>query len=772
MLATDGPRLLPLAGHLRRGERCALHITVCLLALMIAGTVAHQLSGWGAGRLDQIVRDWASSAIYVLAAAVVVLRAVRVPESRGPWILLAAALCLYVTGNLLWALWLQDLESPPIPSVADALWLALYPASYAALMMLARGKAKQVAAGVWLDGIIAGLALAAVGAAIVFEPVLEAAEGSPAAVATNLAYPVADLLLAALVVGVVAVRGWRLDRFWSLLGAGFLVLCVADVIYLLHVAGGASDASLVANVFYLSAVGLLALAAWQPPSAVGEPAASGWSVLFAPAVFALAVVGLLLYDHWERLDPLALTLTMLTLAALFTRTVLAFRDVRTLAETRRDALTDLLTGLPNRRLFLRRADEQIEFARAEGLPLALLIIDLDRFKELNDTLGHHAGDLVLSQIGPRLRARLRIGDTLARLGGDEFGLVLSAPCDAQGALRVAAEMRKAIAAPFEVEGLHLRVGASIGIALCPEHGADTQRLLQRADIAMYQAKSSQTGSEIYARDRDSSSRETLALAGQLPQAIASGELELRFQPKADARTRRVVGVEALVRWRHPQRGLLAPALFVGMAEQAGLVRDMTRWVIENALAECSTWRAAGHDIHVAVNVTAADLLDIELPDEVEAALEAHRLPASALVVEVTESSLMADPVRIGNVLQMLCDLGVRVALDDFGTGYSSLMHLKTLPVSEVKIDRQFVARMGSDRTDAAIVQSTIQLAHNLGMQVVAEGVEDEATWSRLAALECELVQGYHLARPLPSAELSAFLDDAAARPPVPIRAVS
>jgi diguanylate cyclase (GGDEF)-like protein len=751
--------------RLAQGVRITLDCALGALLLTIAAAAANALLGVGNSVIDEFMRTWASSAAYVLAAAIAVLRAVALRRDRAAWIMLAVGLSLYGAGNLLWALWLEHVDSAPIPSVCDVLWLTLYPASYAGLLLLARGRTKGTPAGVWLDGIIAGLGIAALGAAVVADPVLHAASGSTIAVATNLAYPLGDLLLAALVMGLMALWGWRLDRGAALVGGGFLLLCVADILYLLHVAGGSAEASVVPNLFYMSGVALIALAAWQPAPAEAPARLDGWSMLLVPGAFVLTALGLMLLDHFERLHPVVLTLAMLTLLAALIRTALSFRDLRSLAQTRREATTDELTSLPNRRLFLRKVDDAIADARGSGSPLALLIIDLDQFKKLNDTLGHHAGDSLLCQIGPRLQRSLRAADILARLGGDEFGLLLAAPAGQDAALVVAETIRAAMRDPFEVQGLHLRVSASIGIALFPSHADDAQRLLQHADVAMYQAKAARSGHEIYARDRDEHSREALALASELPEALAGEQLELHFQPIAEARGSMIVGMEALVRWRHPTRGVLPPNLFVPLAEQSGLMRELTDWVMDAALLRCRDWRERGHDLRVSVNVAAADLLDAEFPSVVAAALAKHDLNPGALILEVTECSIMSDPKRIGDVLARLGELGVGLSLDDFGTGYSSLVHLKTLPVSEVKIDRGFVARMGDDPTDRAIVRSTIQLAHNLGMHLVAEGVEDDETWESLEGLGCELIQGYRLARPLAPPELETFLAGGEISPP-------
>ena len=743
----------------------ALRAAFTLLLLTIAAAAVNVVFGVGGTGVDEVMRAWAPSVVCVLTAAVVVLRAVAIKESRVAWILFAVGVSLYCAGNLAWRLWLEHVESAPIPSVSDALWLSLYPASYAGLLMLARHGRRRTSAGVWLDGIVTGLGIAALGAAVVVGPVSAAATGSSLAVATNLAYPVADLVLAGLVVGIFALRGWRVDMRWTFLGGGFLVLCVADVLYLLQVASGSPDAGVVPNLFYMSGLALLALAAWQPARKEAPDRVDGWGVLLVPGAFALTAVGLMLYDHFVPLHPVALTLTILTLVLALVRTGLSFRDLRSLAQTRHDAITDDLTLLPNRRVFMRTVNEGIASARAEGESLALLVIDLDQFKELNDALGHHAGDELLRQIGPRLENLDRSTDLFARLGGDEFGLLLCPPSGRDAALRAAACIGDALREPFEIQGVQMNVSASIGIALYPSDGDDAQRLLQNADIAMYNAKAEGEAWDFYAGERDEHSRDALELASELSDAIADGQLELRYQPIAEARGGTIIGVEALVRWAHPTRGLLAPDVFIPLAEQSGRMRDLTRWVIDAALERAREWRNDGHVLRISVNVSVQDLLDVAFPDEVAAALARHGVDPSLLVLEVTETSIMSDPVRISDVLGRLGELGVGLSLDDFGTGYSSLVHLKTLPVSEVKIDRGFVSGMRAGATDREIVRAAIMLARNLGLSAVAEGVEDQETWQALRDLGCTLIQGYHLARPLHASDVEAFLDEPRVPPP-------
>ncbi|MCW3006736.1 MAG: diguanylate cyclase/phosphodiesterase [Solirubrobacterales bacterium] len=743
-------------GHVAsRGDRRVLAAAFTTVLAVVALAIVHAIVGLGSG-VDAFIRVWGSSAVHVLVAGVVVLRARRAREQRLAWSVLAAGLLLYGLGNVLWNLWIGRWADPPIPSICDGLWLALYPASYVGIALLAREPGRRLPAGVWLDGVIAGLGISALGAALVFGPVLDAATGGIAAVATNLAYPIADLLLAALVVGVLALRGWQLDRFWALLGLGFLTLGVADSAYLLQVAGGSPSPHIVTNILYMASVAILGAAAWQSP-APAPARLDRWSVFLMPGAFLLAALVILVVDHYHPFPSLAVALAALTMIAGFARMAVAFRDIRASAETRHQAVTDELTNLPNRRWLQRRLHAAMHEARTGHGALALLIIDLDGFKVLNDTLGHQTGDRLLQEIGPRLQPALRHTDTLARLGGDEFAVLVAPPADETAAEATAERIRAALAEPFVVAGLQLHVAASIGIALFPTQADSAEQLVQRADIAMYEAKARRTGHAVYAPARDPHSREALALAGELRQALCDGQIRAHFQPKADARTGQIVGVEALVRWAHPQRGLLTPATFLSLAEQTGLVRELTRRVLAQALAQCQAWRRLGHEVHVAVNVAVADLLDVAFPGEVAAALTKFELPPSALVLEVTETSIFSDPARIGDVLREIAALGVRLSLDDFGTGFSSLSHLKTLPVHEVKIDRSFVSGVTSDPRDAAIVRSTIELVHALDIVVVAEGVEDVATWELIAALGGELVQGHALSRPLPASDVTSLL---------------
>ena len=426
---------------------------------------------------------------------------------------------------------------------------------------------------------------------------------------------------------------------------------------------------------------------------------------------------------------------------------------------RRQALHDALTGLPNRVLLHGRTERAIANARRTGRTAALLLIDLDRFKEVNDTLGHDHGDELLVQVSRRLSAIIRRGDLLARLGGDEFAVLLAEVPHRGVVAEVAARLHQALERPFELRGVAVDLEASVGVALSPVHGDDVSTLLRRADVAMYEAKRSRARIETYDFDRDPYSPERLSLLAELRRALDEDELVLHYPPKISLNTGAVIGVEALVRWEHPQRGLLGPGEFVPLAERTGMVADLTRWVLDRAVGQCAAWRAAGLDLPVAVNLAAGNIVDSALPEFAAATLERYGVPGNRLECEISEHTVMSDPHRAGDVLGSLRDLGVRLSLDDFGKGQSSLSYLKRLPLDEVKIDRSFIMGMADDDDDAAIVRSTIDLARHLGLEVVAEGVETEEIVDGLRDLRCDIAQGFHFSRPLPSDSLRAWFDE-------------
>jgi diguanylate cyclase (GGDEF)-like protein len=423
---------------------------------------------------------------------------------------------------------------------------------------------------------------------------------------------------------------------------------------------------------------------------------------------------------------------------------------------RHQATHDTLTGLSNRAELHEQGARALAGARRDGGLAALMLIDLDRFKEVNDTMGHEQGDRLLVEVSARLSQLLRTSDILTRLGGDEFAVLAVLPN--RGAVgEVATRLHRALALPFDVGGVAIELGASIGIALHPDHGEDVSTLLRHADVAMYEAKRTASHIETYSTARDPYSAERLKLLGELRRALDNDELVLHFQPKVALNSGRVIGVEALIRWQHPERGLLGPGDFLGLAERTGLIADVTRWVLDAAMRQCSAWRREGNELPVAVNLAAANIVDTALPEAVASILQRWGVPGHMLECEISEDTVMGDPRRATDVLERLRELGVRLSLDDFGTGHSSLSYLKRLPLDEVKIDRSFVIGMADDPSDAAIVRSTIDLARHLGLEVVAEGVETAEVLDVLAALECDVAQGFLLSRPLPAAELDGWL---------------
>ncbi len=426
-----------------------------------------------------------------------------------------------------------------------------------------------------------------------------------------------------------------------------------------------------------------------------------------------------------------------------------------------DSNHDTLTGLANRAYFQRRVTDALESER----PVAVLLMDLDRFKEVNDTLGHHHGDLLLQQIAGRLRDEVRATDLLARLGGDEFAVLTESASEAD-AVAAAERLRHALLAPVRIEGVDMEVTSSVGVVLM---GSDsfhepTSQLgavvaLQRADVAMYRAKQDGSGIQVYQEDLADHSPRRLALAGNLRSAVDLGQLSLRYQPQARLTDGVIVGVEALTRWDHPVYGEVPPDEFIGTAEQTGQIRELTRFVIDEALRQCAEWNANGHQLRMSVNLSVRNLLEPDLVDYLQDRLAAYQVPSWLLTLELTESHVMADSSRTPQLLADLALLGTRLSVDDFGTGYSSLAYLRRLPLRELKIDKTFVRDIASNSNDAAIVEAIIQLAHALRIEVVAEGIEDPAAERLLRNLGCDLMQGYHLAQPMRAEQLTGWLAD-------------
>lgn len=473
-----------------------------------------------------------------------------------------------------------------------------------------------------------------------------------------------------------------------------------------------------------------------------------YQALVNVALLGLAPVVVVVLDR----SPALLPLLVLPLVAVYSNAAVSLKREH-------QAHHDGLTGLPNRKMLLDRVTEAISEAARHGRQAGLLLLDLDRFKEVNDTLGHPTGDRLLQLVAQRLRHSVRPGDLVARLGGDEFAVLLPSVRDRAAAREVAARLRAALAEPFRLDGMLFDLEASVGVALHPEHAPDTQSLLQRADVAMYMAKERRAGVETYDSDKDRNSPARLALLGELRRGIDRGELSLHYQPKVSLAGGEVIGMEGLVRWRHPRRGMVLPEEFVPLAEQSYVMHGLTHQVVHSALAEATRWWENGRCVQVAVNISARDLLDASLVDVIAAELLRYDIPPEALQLEVTERVFMTEPSHAMETITALAEFGVPLALDDFGTGYSSLVRLRGLPVQEIKIDASFVRRLADGGDDAVIVRSIVDLARALGIRSVAEGVESAPVLAALGQMGCDAAQGWHLGRPMDAATAAAWLTE-------------
>jgi len=749
------------------------------LALRSAGLIP-VADGW----FDLVVNHGLGQLTEWVPAAVCWLAVFRFGFRRWEVPLAAAAVTSYAVGNAYYLVMLAGAGSLPFPSLGDVAYLLFYPLMLAAVVVAVSRRSQGLASSVWLDAAVGSLGAAAV-LAIVLSPVLAAALKGPPSLASvvAVAYPMFDLILVAAIAGIVALGGVRLGSRWPLLVVGLMVFAALDVVYALQVTAGTYVVGTPLDAGW--AIGLTLMAMWvdgterrERPATHKTRPATGATALVVSSVATVAGLGVLVVGTWVPLSRLAVTLAGAALLAAAARTQLAFRQVLRMADLRRQAMTDHLTGLPNRRNLY--VDGQARLLESPRCRRALLLLDLDKFKEINDSLGHHAGDQLLIHVGARLRERVRGGDLLARLGGDEFAVLLK-DAGHDEAVDVAVMLRAALAEPFALEDITLHSSVSIGIALFPDDGPDLSSLLRKADIAMYKAKASGVGHHAYSGTDDADGATRLRMVEELRSALVDDQLVVHYQPKIDLDTGEVHAVEALVRWEHPTRGLLYPDAFLHLVEESGLMPSLTRVVLAQALDQAAAWHTQSQRLTVAVNLSASSLVDSDLPVQVTAMLAARDLPPVALQLEITEEFLMADRDRARSILTRLRDGGVQISIDDYGTGYSSLSYLRDLPIDELKLDRSFVFPMADDARAAALVASTIDLAHSLGLRIVAEGVETEVAYTELARLGCDQAQGYFMSRPVPAAELDHWLSTRCAaktlsdipqlRSPVPIEVV-
>jgi diguanylate cyclase len=724
---------------------------VALVALAVALAVAADLvirhvpvgPTW---HRDGRVADWIHVGALLAPASLLGLRAWHSQHRRGPWLVMT----LGVVGNASAeaTLLVSGFESFPAPN--DYVKIGSYVLLATAVALLTKQRGHDLRS-VRLDGAIIGLSVGAAVTALWFDP-LVAISGDDLAVGITLAYPLLDAVLLVLIVAGLAPLRYRPSTSTLILSLGVAVFATVDIVHLHRVAenGVATPASM-PEIWSLGVL-LFGLAAWAPMESrhSGIDALQG-GLSGIPVTFALVSLAVLAAGVDRHVNVVASLLALAAVSLVVARTALTVRELRRANESFRLARTDELTSLTNRRGFLEGLDRLID---ASPRPLAVLVADLDGFKDVNDSLGHHAGDVLLCLVAERFRTCLGTTSLLARLGGDEFGVV--AVVDHAGAgMTIAHQLCATLDDPFVVEGVTVRIGASFGVAVHPAHGASRSAVLRCADVAMYDAKHTQTRVAIYRAALDFNTRDNLQLLDDLRDAIERHALCLHYQPKVDLRTGMITGSEALVRWRHPTRGLLFPDAFIPLAERANLILGLTRTVLAQAISYHAQHFS---QLDVSVNISHRDLVDDGLAGYIADLLSVHRFPPAQLTLEITETALAHDPDRAAHSIAQLRAAGIRVSIDDFGVGYSSMARLLELQVDEVKIDKSFVLATLQDDRAISIIRATAELAAALDLHVVAEGIESGQMLGQLARAGVHAGQGFFISRALPADEFAAFLD--------------
>ncbi|RUP02592.1 MAG: diguanylate cyclase [Mycobacterium sp.] len=695
------------------------------------------------------------------AAALIAYRAYRVRADRVAWNLIAFGTAVSALGDVVYAKWVPDGQSP---SIADAAYLAFYPFIYAGLLLLMRSRLKRVPLPVRLDCVVCGLVMASVAAALTAGPIHAAATKAPATVLVGLVYPWLDLVLVALAAGMLPILGWRHEFRWGLLVIGFVLFSAADTAYLFETSAGSYRVGTMLDAFWPTSFLLIAVASWTAWSSTPPMPRRSFGSYVAPVACTIVALAVTALSDESRTAPVLAALSLIAVAARFSVT---FREVSIMAENHKQAMTDQLTTLPNRRsLATTLTAVPLTPPPAIGPALgtrgparrALLLLQLHEFDEIADSVGHRFSDDLLSQVANRLSQNVRREDLLARAGDDEFAILLAEGADLIAARAQAGRLLETLNEPFTLDPMTVQVDARIAIALFPDHCDHPQELLNRAEMALPHARSAKSRIAVYDaayelyRDNDPN------IVEELRAALADGneQLTCHYQPKINAGDGSVHSVEALLRWHHPQRGLLLPEEFLPAAERAGLMRKVANRTVNLALEQTRSWREQGVALTVAVNLSTTNLLDLDLVGTIEQLLQTHRLPADELIIEITESTLV-DSARSRNTVAALQRLGVRISLDDYGTGWSSLARLQDVSVDELKLDRVFVARLAQDPRSVAIVRSTVALAESLGADLVAEGVEDEATLRALRQYGCTITQGFVHSPPMPAGDLLQWI---------------
>jgi diguanylate cyclase len=740
-----------------RTRRAALIISAVAGVMVAAFTASTVLRP--AGTTNALFDTYVYNGVVALASLVCALIATERRPDRWAWACFSAALAAILSAEVVIVVGYGGYDELPYPSWADALFLSYYPFVITAVVLLLRRQVKVGLNMVGLDAVVSGLAVAAYVTWVAVTPILGAAEGSLLESLVYLAVPAFDLLLVVLVVIARSMLGRSAGRHWWVLLGFLLVQAVADTTYYLmainetYVEGGLLDAT------WPTAALMTTIAALTWPADARQIEERGWVHLAAPTAVGLAALLLMVVDRFVMHVPtVSFVFALAAVICVAIRTIWGYRELAELATRRREALTDDLTGLMNRRGLRDELARRIDASDSERRAFSLGVIDLDRFKEINDSLGHAAGDRVLAVVADRMRSLVGEHDVVARLAGDEFAVLVDDP---QRSAPLAEDIVMVLAEDIDFDGVALQVRSSVGYAQWPADALDLDDLMAAADHAMYRAKESGGGMVAFDRNRDEPDRNTVELTAALRHGIAHGEVVPFYQPKVDLLTGDVLGFEALVRWVRPS-GLenggrtVSPDVLLPIAERGGLLGDLTRCMLHQSLRDLARWQVARPGLTMAVNVNATTLLHQGFTSMVIDALQSAGVDARSLVIEITEHTLVADNDRSRAVLGALRAAGIAISVDDYGTGHSSLSYLRDLPAEELKLDRSFVGNLRDHRV-VAIVRSTVWLAETIGLRIVAEGIENGATAKYLAELGCQVGQGYHFLRPAPAADIEAWL---------------
>ena len=725
--------------------RIVLECTALSLALAAAIIVLVPIRGawWQRSAYEGL-----SIAGFVVAVVACAWRSSTAPSQRWVWRLQGLALLAYLGGDL-YAAHSNDHRTP---SPADAMWLCFYLLTYASVLLHARARCRTRPPRAWLDGMTAGLTITAVAAALIFKPLLTRGKGAPWTLATNLAYPIADLILLLLIVCALQVAPsseWSPNLQW----VGLASFLIADVAYLLGQAHGTWVVTSPFRLAWFVGVVLVALSASAPTSSERQlPVAPH---LLVPTSATIVAIALLVYGQWSSLPPIAIALAVGAVLAALIRVIFATQEIRRHARSKNEARYDSLTGLLNRRGLSDRLGPLLSARMA--IEIAVLSVDIDGFKVVNQTVGYDNANHVLRTLAGRLGALLPPRSFAARVGDDEFAVVI--PLDGTtDPERFAVHIRADLRHPIDANGIPFSLSSTIGIATAPRHGGTPADILASAGVALHQAKKSRTHVASYRSEGADADGLRLVLLSQIHAALSSGEIIAHLQPQIDLVTGRVTSVEALARWDHPTEGLIPPVHFLPLILECGLMSALTSRMLEEATSTIEACANDGHHIGVSVNVSALDLADDSMIGRVERAIEAIRPAGGQLTLELTEDAVLADLARAVDVLARTRALGARVSVDDYGTGHASLSYLRDLPLDELKLDRSFVLGGSADRRASAIARSTVELAHQLGLSTVGEGIEDAEVALWLQQMGCDLGQGFHFARPMPLGKLLIWLN--------------